>query len=83
MEKRLGFVGIILEKRQVSAREVNSVLSEFGDIIAARVGLPYKEKNVSVITLIVDATTDELGNLTGKIGAIDGVSVKSSLSKNK
>jgi putative iron-only hydrogenase system regulator len=57
------------------------VLSEFGDIIVARVGLPYKEKNCSVITLTVDATTDELGALTGRLGAIAGISVRSALSK--
>lgn len=81
MEKRLGFVGIIIEDRKKAAHVVNDVLSEYGDIIAARVGLPYKERNCSVITLIVDATTDQLGSLTGKLGALDGVSVKSALTK--
>jgi putative iron-only hydrogenase system regulator len=80
-EKRLGFVGIIIEDRKSAAPEVNTILSEFGEIIAARVGLPYKEKHCSVITLIVDATTDELGALTGRLGAIKGVSVKSALGK--
>ena len=81
MEKRLGFVGIIIEDRRRQAKEVNNVLGKFADVIAARMGLPYKQKNCSVITLIVDATTDELGALTGKLGAIEGVSVKSALSK--
>jgi len=81
MEKRLGFVGIIVENRKESASNVNSILSEFGEIIVARVGLPYKEKNCCVITLIVDSGTDELGALTGKLGKIKGVSVKSALSK--
>lgn len=83
MEKRLGFVGIIVEDRKLAAPGVNGILSEFGDIIVARVGLPYKEKNCSVITLIVDATTDEIGSLTGKLGKIQGVSVKSALSKER
>ncbi len=81
MEKRLGFVGIIVENRKEAAGKVNLILSEFGDIIVARVGLPYKEKNCCVITLIVDSGTDELGALTGKLGKIEGVSVKSALSK--
>jgi putative iron-only hydrogenase system regulator len=81
MEKRLGFVGIILEDRKRQAEEVNKILSEYGDNIIARVGLPYKEKNCSVITLTVDITTDDLGTLTGKLGNIKGVSVKSALSK--
>jgi len=81
MEKRVGFVGIIIEDRKKAAHAVNDLLSEYGDMVVARVGLPYKERGCSVITLIVDATTDELGSLTGKLGALDGVSVKSALTK--
>jgi putative iron-only hydrogenase system regulator len=81
MNKRVGFVGIIVEDRKKAAHQVNDLLSEFGDIIVARVGLPYRERQCSVITLIVDATTDELGSLTGKLGALAGVSVKSALTK--
>jgi len=83
MDKRVGFVGIIIEDRKKAAHEVNDLLSEYGEIIVARVGLPYKERHCSVITLIVDATTDELGSLTGKLGALPGVSVKSALTKQK
>ncbi|MFA5156768.1 MAG: TM1266 family iron-only hydrogenase system putative regulator [Candidatus Omnitrophota bacterium] len=81
MERRLGFVGIIVENRKAAAASVNKVLSDSGEIIAARMGLPYAKKNCCVITLIVDATTDEVGALTGKLGLIKGVSVKSALSK--
>ena len=81
MNKRLGFVGIIIENRSISASKVNSILSDYGDSIVARVGLPYREKKCSVITLIVDATTDEIGALSGKLGKLAGVSVKSALSK--
>lgn len=81
MEKRLGFVGIIVEDRKRQASQVNEVLSVYGDIIIARTGLPYREKNCSVIALIVDTTTDELGALTGKLGQIPGVSIKSALAK--
>ncbi|HNX69026.1 MAG TPA: iron-only hydrogenase system regulator [Candidatus Omnitrophota bacterium] len=81
MSKRLGFVGIIVENRKEAAHEVNELLSEHGDIIVARVGMPYKERHCCVITLIVDATTDELGALTGRLGALKGVSVKSALTK--
>ncbi len=81
MEKRLGFVGIIIENREESADRVNHLLSEFGEQIICRTGVPYKEKHVSVITLIVDTTTDAVGALTGKLGSIPGVSVKSNLSK--
>lgn len=81
MEKRLGFVGIILEDRKKSAPLVNKVLSDYGDSIVARMGLPYHDRQCSVITVIVDMTTDELGSLTGKIGAIPNVSVKSACAK--
>jgi len=81
MNKRVGFVGIIVEDRKKAAHAVNDLLSEYGDIVVARVGLPYRERKCSVITLIVDATTDELGSLTGKLGALEGVSVKSALTK--
>ncbi len=82
MDSRLGFVGIIIEDRKRNAPKVNEVLSLYSDIISARMGLPYREKNFSVITLIIEATTDQLGALTGKLGRIEGVSVKSSLSKS-
>lgn len=81
MEKRLGFVGMIIENRKKAAPEVNRILTEYGDAIVARTGLPYRERHCSVITLIVDMTTDDLGALTGKLGALNGVSVKSALAK--
>ena len=80
MDRRIGFVGLILESRDGVAT-VNRVLSEHAELILARVGLPRRDKGVSVITLVVEATTDELGTLTGRLGNIPGVSVKSALSK--
>jgi putative iron-only hydrogenase system regulator len=81
MGKRLGFVGIIVSDRRAAAAEVNRVLTEFGNVICARTGLPYPRRECCVITLIVDATTDEMGRLTGRLGMIKGVSVKSALGK--
>ncbi len=81
MNKRLGFVGIIVEDRIHAAPQVNTVLSEHAPLIVARTGLPYEKRGVSIITLIVDATTDELGRLTGRLGQIPGIAVKSALSK--
>ncbi len=81
MDKRLGFVGIIIEDRKKSAPLVNKILSDYGDEILARVGLPHKQRNCSVITLTVEMTPDEIGSLAGKLGAIQGVAVKSSLGK--
>lgn len=81
MNKRVGFIGVIIENRKKSAARVNELLSEFGDHIVARVGIPYRERGVHVMTLIVDATTDDIGSLTGRLGAVEGVSVKSALAK--
>jgi putative iron-only hydrogenase system regulator len=83
VEKRLGFVGIIIEERATNAAAVNELLGNFGHLIVARMGVPYEKRSCSAITLIVDATTDELGKLTGKLGALPGVSVKSMLSKER
>ena len=79
--KRLGFVGIIIEDRGKTSGIVNDILSDFSELILARTGLPNAKENYSVITLVIDATTDELGVLTGKLGNIRGVSVKSGLAK--
>lgn len=83
MDKRLGFVGVVVDNREKSAEVVNKILSEHGELIIARTGIPYHKKNCCVITLVVDATTDELGVMTGKLGLVKGVTVKSALSKGK
>jgi putative iron-only hydrogenase system regulator len=83
MEKRLGFVGIIIHNRKKAAPLVNDILTEFGGLFLGRMGIPHVKRELNVIVLIVNATTDELGALTGKLGKIDGVSVKSGLSKSE
>ncbi|MDF2948736.1 MAG: CopG family transcriptional regulator [Sedimentibacter sp.] len=80
MDKRIGVVGIVIEEL-MHISEVNEILSQFGNIIVGRMGIPYRERGVNVISLIVDGTTDEIGALTGKLGKINGISVKSALSK--
>jgi len=80
MEKRIGVIGIIVENNNPTAR-LNAILHEHADIILGRLGVPYREKKISVISLIVEGTTDQIGALTGKLGNLPGVSVKSALSK--
>ena len=80
--KRLGFVGIIIDDREKCAGIVNEILSHYADLILARTGLPRAKGNTSVITLVINATTDEIGELTGKLGSVPGITVKSGLSKN-
>lgn len=80
-DKRLGFVGIIIDKGDDNVSKVNEVLSEYSSIIVGRMGIPYRERGCAVITLVVDTTTDEIGSFTGKLGNIHGVAVKSALAK--
>ena len=80
-EKRLGFVGIIIEDKEKCSQQVNELLSANSDLILARTGIPNIKENTTVITLVVDSTTDDLGKLTGRLGSISGVQVKSGLSK--
>jgi putative iron-only hydrogenase system regulator len=65
--------------REKQAEKVNEILAEFGNIIIGRMGIPYRERNISIIALIVDGNTDTLGALTGRLGSIPGVQVKSAL----
>lgn len=84
MERRVGFIGILLEDPIRSAVEANRVISEHSSLVLARVGLPPREgRQTAVITLVVEATTDELGSFTGALGRIAGVSVKSALGKKR
>lgn len=76
---RLGVVAVFVENRLESAPKVNQVLADFGHIVVGRMGIPYRERNLSVMAVIVDGTTDEIGAMTGRLGAIAGVSVKAAL----
>ena len=78
-DSRLGVVAAFIENRLETAPKVNQVLSAHGHIIVGRMGIPYRERNLSVLAVIVDGTNDEIGAMTGKLGAIPGVSVKSAL----
>lgn len=78
MDKRIGIIGIAVETKENVAK-LNLLLSEFGSTIIGRIGVPYKEKDISIISLIVDGTTDEIGALTGKIGSLKGISVKTAM----
>jgi putative iron-only hydrogenase system regulator len=82
MENRaVGVVAIIIKQRKETASLVNEALTGYGDIVIGRMGLPYHERDLNIITLIVDASTDQIGALTGKLGMIPGVTVKSTLAK--
>ena len=81
MNKRIAVIAIVIDASE-SVQEVNQVLHEKSSIIIGRMGIPYMERNVSVISLSVDGTPDEISSLTGRLGQIKGVSVKAAISKN-
>ncbi|MDD2422199.1 MAG: iron-only hydrogenase system regulator, partial [Heliobacteriaceae bacterium] len=79
MNQRIGVVGIVVEDREEASRKLSVILSEYAEIIVGRLGVPYRERNLSVIALIVDGSTDAIGAMTGKLGGLKGVQVKTAL----
>lgn len=79
-ENRLAVISIIVENREVSP-QINALLSEFGEYVLGRMGIPYKEKGVSVISVALDAPTEVINKLTGKIGMIGGITAKTLMHK--
>lgn len=77
MQRRISVVGLVIENREEAANRVNDVLSKYGSLIVGRMGVPYREKNIAIISLIVDGTTDDISAMTGKLGNIRGVKVRS------
>ena len=79
-ETRVAVIGIIVEKPE-SAEKVDAVLHEYADRIIGRMGIPYREKGISIISVAADAPQEEISALSGKLGRIDGVSVKAAYAK--
>lgn len=75
MEKKIAVVAIIVSDLDAVSR-VNSVLHDFAEYVIGRMGLPYREKNVNVISVVVDAPQTVINSLSGKLGMIEGVSSK-------
>ncbi len=80
-ERRLGVVAVILKSPQKVHSTFNDLLHDFSGIIVGRMGIPYKERAVSIVSLIVDGTNDQIGALTGKLGQLPDVSVKAVLTR--
>jgi len=83
MSKRVAVLGIVLENAEESQATLNSVVAEFKGIIRGRMGIPFDSEGISVISIILCGTLDEINSLTGKIGNIKGVTVKTSISKKE
>ena len=81
MEKRIGTITILVLDRSRSA-EINLLISDFSDIVLCRQGLPFHERPVAVISIIVEGTPDRINSLTGRLGRLQGVESKAVLTKN-
>ncbi len=78
MEKRIGFIGIIVNEKS-HVKELNDLLSQYGHLIVGRMGIP-RHGAINVIALTIEGNNDEIGALTGKLGSIKGIMVRSALS---
>ncbi len=80
METRIAVIGIVVEN-EASVERLNEVLHQYRDYIIGRMGIPYRAKNMSIISIAMDAPADAISALTGKIGKLDGVSSKTAYAK--
>lgn len=83
MKARIGVVGIVIENRTKIAGKINDILSNYGEIIIGRMGIPAREYGISVISLIVKGSSDQIGAMTGQLGNLPGVTLKSALTKKE
>jgi putative iron-only hydrogenase system regulator len=75
METRVALIGIIVEKTD-SIEKLNHLLHEYGQYIIGRMGIPYKERGINIISVAIDAPQDVINALSGKIGRLDGIGAK-------
>ncbi|MFH0977121.1 MAG: TM1266 family iron-only hydrogenase system putative regulator [Spirochaetota bacterium] len=79
--KRLGVLGIVIEHPQESQEAINNIISKYSHIVIGRMGIPYHERKVAVVSLIVDGTEDEINSLTGQLGNVSGVTARALMTK--
>lgn len=80
MEKRVALIGIIVEDLEQS-EQVNALLHTYGNYIIGRMGVPYREREISIISVIIDAPGDVVSALSGKLGSLHGVQAKTMYTK--
>ncbi|HSN66261.1 MAG TPA: TM1266 family iron-only hydrogenase system putative regulator [Fusibacter sp.] len=81
MEKKIAVISAILEEPQEVQHKFNDIIAEYRGIVKGRTGIPFDQYGVSVITIIIMGTVDEINSMTGKLGNLNHVSVKTSISK--
>ena len=79
METRVAVMAIIVEKGE-AVEGLNALLHEYRDFIIGRMGLPHRERNINIVSVALDAPVDTISALAGKLGNIDGLSVKTAYS---
>lgn len=79
METRVAVIGIIVENPE-SVEKLNAVLHEYGEYIIGRMGIPYRQKKINVISIAVDAPQDVISAMSGKVGRLPGISAKTAYS---
>lgn len=80
MEKRVALIGIVVENPE-SVEKLNDILHRYAEYIIGRMGIPYKERGISIISVAIDAPADKINALSGAVGRIDGISSKTIYSK--
>lgn len=76
MDERIGTILILIKQRD-EVQRLNSIISDYADIIVGRQGIRMRDKSTSVISLVIEGTTDKIGGLTGQLGRLKGIEVKS------
>ena len=79
METRVAVISIIVEQKD-SVEKLNNILHEYGEYIIGRMGVPYRQRNINIISIAIDAPQDKISTLAGKIGKLPGVSAKTAFS---
>ena len=80
MNSRVALIGIVVEKAE-SVEALNRILHEYGSYIIGRMGIPYAKRNINIISIAVDAPSDIISALSGKLGRLDGISTEAVYSK--
>ena len=79
MQTRVAVMAIIVEEPE-AVEKLNSILHDYGKYIIGRMGIPYREKGINIISIALDAPQDSISSLAGKLGNISGLSVKTAYS---
>lgn len=79
METRVAVISIVVEDEN-TVEELNSILHDYGEYIIGRMGIPYRAKKINIISIAIDAPQNMISTLSGKIGKLHGISVKTAYS---